>query len=89
LIDVPRLQAVDALLHGLRKRIVCLVHVNECVAAGLRGYHGIEHGIKFRRFRRLDVIRVIGVASLAGDVDPPVLEYPDWRCSGFADIRGQ
>jgi hypothetical protein len=25
----------------------------------------------------------------AGDVDPPILEYPDWRCSGFADIRGQ
>jgi hypothetical protein len=29
-------------LHGLGKRIVCLVHVSECVAAGLRGHHGVK-----------------------------------------------
>src|SRR5260370_5918557 len=82
LIDVSRLQAVDALLHLFGKRIVCLVHVNELrVAAGLRELHGINR----RRLRRLDIIRVIGVVSLAGDVDPPVLAFILIR--GVVDLR--
>ena len=69
---MPRLEALDAFLYVLGKRIVCLAHVHELrVAAAFRQ----PHGIKRSRFWGLDIVRVIGVVSLAGDVDAPILQF--------------
>jgi hypothetical protein len=62
---------VDTLFHLRGQRTVSLVHVDQLrVAAALWKLHGTKR----RRLGRLDIVRVIGVVSLAGNVDLPVLQ---------------